>query len=260
MDKTKIRWADTTWNVMSGCTHVSPGCDRCYAEVIATSPRFANGFPNGFDPTFKPKKLGDPKKWRKPRRVFVNSMSDVHHEAFTRDEIDSVYDVMVDVSQHHYLVLTKRPQAMARFFLGPDGYLARRGLDRVPAQIWLGTSIESDRYAFRANHLRRIPVDIRFISAEPLIGPLPSLDLAGFSWLIVGGESGNGTRDFRVMDHEWAVDLRDAARAAGTAFFFKQSSGVRTETGIELAGERIEEWPVPHPDPVHAAGLFAEAG
>jgi len=245
---------------MSGCTHVSPGCLHCYAEAIATSPRFANGFPNGFDPTFKPNKLGDPAKWKTPRRVFVNSMSDVHHDAFTRDEIDSVYDAMAEVGRHDYLVLTKRPQAMAKFFLGPDGWLARRGLDRVPTQIWLGTSIESDTYAFRANHLRRIPVDIRFISAEPLLGPLPSLDLTDIDWLIVGGESGNGTKDFRPMDHEWASDLLGLAEASGTAFFFKQSSGVRTETGIELNGERIEEWPRPHPvGRGDGVGLFAVA-
>lgn len=258
MQETKIRWADSTWNFATGCTHVSEECDKCYAEVIATSARFANGFPNGFVPTFKPNKLGQPRSWREPRRIFVNSMSDVHHQDFTRDQIDSAYDVMLEVDRHDYLVLTKRPQRMADYFVGDDGWLARRGLDAVPPHIWIGTSIGLDKYTFRADHLRRIPAAIRFLSCEPLLGPLPSLDLDGISWVIVGGESGNGTRDFRPMDHDWARDLRDRCAAADVAFFFKQSAGVRTETGIELDGVRIEQWPRPHPSETAVALSFPE--
>lgn len=259
MEDTRIRWADVTWNVMTGCSHISPGCDHCYAEVLMLG-RFRNAFPHGFKPVLKPNKLDEPRKWKKPSRVFVNSLSDIHHEDFTENEVDQVYDKMREYAQHDYLVLTKRPQRMAAFFLGPAGYLARRGLDRVPGHIWLGTSIELDKYTFRANHLRRIPVDIRFISAEPLLGPLPSLDLTDIDWLIVGGESGNGSRNFRPMDHDWAIELRDMARAAGTAFFFKQSAAVRTEMGIELAGEVIEEWPAPPPvERADGLGLFAVA-
>ena len=243
MKNTKIRWTDHTWNPMSGCTHVSPGCDHCYAEAIALSPRFKNAFPAGFTPTFKTHKLNDPRPWA-PGRVFVNSMSDVHHPDFTDGQIDQVVDAMARWDHHDYLVLTKRPQRMADYWLRR---LERTGAHRVPANIWLGTSIESDRYTWRADHLRRIPVDVRFLSCEPLISPLPSLDLAGIGWVIVGGESGNGTKDYRPMDHDWARDLRDRTRAAGAAFFFKQSSSHRTEVGIELDGERIEEFPRVHP-------------
>jgi protein gp37 len=260
MKDTKIRWAGRTWNPMTGCTHITPGCDHCYAEVIAN--KFSGGpgsaFPNGFVPTFKPQKLRDPAKWRQPDRIFVNSMSDVHHEDFTDDQIDQVYDAMAETERHDYLVLTKRPQRMARFLLGSgatktsgivgdDGWLARHGLDRVPRQVWLGTTIEDDKFTFRADWLRGIPVDIRFLSCEPLIGPLPSLDLTGLAWVIVGGESGNGRKEFRVMDDEWARDLRDRCDDAAVAFYFKQHSGLRTELGIDLDGVLHEEYPLPHP-------------
>src|SRR5690554_1314701 len=177
MKNTRIRWCEHTWNPMSGCTRISPGCDNCYAEALTTG-RFKKAFPMGFTPTFKPHKLDEPRKWA-PSRVFVNSMSDVHHPDFTTDEIDQVVDAMERHNHHDYLVLTKRPQRMADYWLDR---LERRGQQRVPAHIWLGTSIESDRYTFRADHLRRIPVDVRFLSCEPLIGPLPSLDLTGLSW------------------------------------------------------------------------------
>lgn len=279
MKDTKIRWAGSTWNPMTGCTHVSEECDRCYAEVIAE--KFTgSAFPNGFAPTYKPNKLSQPATWARgkvgPTRVFVNSMSDVHHEDFTDEQIASVYDVMLEVPAHDYLVLTKRPKRMASFLLGADkarhsyeqikagkvdevlhttvkadgdGYLARRGLGALPSNIWLGTSIGLDKYAWRADWLRTIPVPVRFLSCEPLLGPLPSLDLhrGGISWVIVGGESGNGRNDYRPMEHEWARDLRDRCADLGVAFFFKQSSGARTETGITLDGQRYEEFPRPHP-------------
>lgn len=243
MKDTAIRWCDATWNPMTGCSHVSEGCDHCYAEILATG-RFSRAFPAGFAPTFKPAKLREPSKWKDPVRVFVNSMSDVHHPDFDPGDIDAVYDVMSAYDRHDFLVLTKRPQRMADHLLS---WIERRGLVELPRNIWVGTSIESDRWAFRSDHLRRIPAAVRFVSAEPLLGPLPSLDLTGIDWLIVGGESGSGSWRFRPMDHDWARDLRDRATAAGVAFFFKQSAGVRTETGIELDGVRVEEWPRPHP-------------
>jgi len=243
MRDTKIRWCEHTWNPSSGCTKISPGCDHCYAEAIATSPRFHTAFPAGFDPTFKPHKLDEPRRWA-PARVFVNSMSDLHHPEFTNDQIDQVVDAMARYYKHDYLVLTKRPQRMASYWLDR---LDRLGQAQVPDNIWLGTSLESDRYTFRADHLRRIPVAVRFLSCEPLIGPLPSLNLDGIGWVIVGGESGNGTQEYREMDHAWARDLRDQARGVGVPFFFKQSAGYRTELGIELDGERIEEYPREHP-------------
>jgi len=247
---TRIRWAENSWNCMTGCTRVSEGCDHCYAETLIE--RFGTGsFPSGFQPVFKPGKLGDPAKWwRKdgPIRIFVNSLSDVHHPDFSRDQIDAVYDTMLSVDRHDYLVLTKRPQAMARYFNGcydELGWLDRRGLDAVPGNIWLGTSIELDKYCtLRTRALTSIPAQVHFLSLEPLLGPLPSLDLTDIQWVIVGGESGPG---FRPMNVQWARDLRDRAGAAGVAFFFKQSAAYRTETGIELDGQLHEEYPLEHP-------------
>lgn len=284
MRDTKIRWSDDTWNPMTGCTKVSPGCDHCYAETIALKFR-GNAFPNGFDPTFKPGKLRQPKtllRSKGARRIFVNSMSDVHHESFTWDQIAAVYDAMLETPEHDYLVLTKRPERMARFLLGQhaerngrtappvahlgapgspaeaderNGYLMARMVGELtlgstspryglPSHIWLGTSIESDRYTFRADWLRVIPAMVRFISAEPLLGPVPSLDLSGLGWVIAGGESGPG---YRPMDHDWARDLRDRCDTAGVSYYFKQSAAPRTEMGIELDGRLHEEYPFPHP-------------
>lgn len=249
MKETKIRWAGSSWNPMTGCTKVSPGCDHCYAETLALR-LGPPAFPNYFEPTFKPYRLGQPRGWS-PRRIFVNSMSDVHHAAFPDAEIDQVYDAMAAVPKHDYLVLTKRPGRMLRYLVGSRigaGWLERRGLAEVPAHIWLGTSIESDKFTTRATVLRQIPVPIRFLSLEPLLGPLPSLDLAGISWVIVGGESGAG---YRPMDHAWARELRDRCQIARggrqVAFYFKQSSAYRSEQGQLLDGERWEQYPMPHP-------------
>lgn len=272
--ETKIRWAGATWNPMVGCTKISPGCDHCYAEVQAERWRGTPGFPDGFAPQFKEHMLRKPAVWAgKPRRIFVNSMSDVHHEAFTDDQIDRVYDAMLATPEHDYLVLTKRPQRMASYLLGHDialfahdwakehlparhvawpkvdtgAYLQRRNLSALPAHIWLGTSIENNRYAFRADWLRACPAPVRFLSCEPLIGPVDLVDLIGISWVIAGGESGNRSNDFRPMDLDWARSLRDRCDLAETAFYFKQSAGFTTETGIELDGRRHEEYPLPHP-------------
>lgn len=245
---------------MTGCSKITEGCDRCYAEVIAEKFK-GSAFPNGFAPTFKPNKLGDIARARKPARWFVNSMSDVHHEAFARDEIDAVYDAMAATDRHDYLVLTKRPQRMRKYLTGPDGWLARRGLTAMPEQVWLGTTIEADKYTFRADHLRAIPALVRFLSCEPLLEALPSLDLDGIGWVIAGGESGNGTRDYRVMDHDWARDLRDRCVTAGVAYYFKQSSAARTEQGIELDGVRWEQYPLEHPalSNPRQLGVFVDA-
>ena len=234
--ETKIRWATYTWNPMVGCSPVSPGCDHCYAKRIAEN--FGPpAYPNGFEPTFKPHKLADPRKWKQPSLVFVDSMSDLFHRAFRQDQIDQVFAVMLGETRHTYIVLTKRPERMEHYI---RGWLDREGLTMVPSHIWLGVSIEADKFAYRADVLRRIPVLCRFISAEPLLGPLPSLNLASISWLIVGGESGLG---YRPMDHAWAADLRDKALAARTAFYFKQSAAPRTEVGQLLEGQRWEQYP-----------------
>lgn len=250
MEGTKIRWTDHTWNPMSGCTKISPGCKHCYAETIAEKFRGSPAFPVGFDTVLKPNKLRDPYKFP-AGRVFVNSMSDVFHDDFPDAYIDKVFAVMREVDKHQYQVLTKRPERMRDYVLG---WLDRNGLDEVPVHIWLGTSIERDDYVWRADFLREIPVAIRFISAEPFLGPLPSLDLTGLAWVIVGGESGPG---YRPMNHAWVRDLRDRCTTeGGPAFFFKQSAAHRTEMGMDLDGRRWEQWPDKRedsrPDPLHA--------
>jgi len=245
---TRIRRAEHTYKPVTGCHKISEGCDHCYAETLTT--RFGDSspsFPHGFEPTFKPKKLTDPAKWARstgPARIFVNSLSDLHIEDFTDEQRDAIYDSMLDTPVHDYLVLTKRPQWMARYFNGPSGFLARRGLDAAPANLWLGCSIELDKYTFRTKHLTSIPATVHFLSCEPLLGPLPSLNLDGIQWVIAGGESGPG---YRPMDHDWARDLRDRCAAAEVAYYFKQSAAPRTEMGMELDGQLIEEYPLEHP-------------
>jgi protein gp37 len=240
-ETTPIRWTDSSWNPMVGCTQISPGCAHCYALRMAERMRGSPAYPHGFDPEFKPHKLDLPRKWRDPRRIFVNSMSDLYHPAFPDDQVDAVWGVMTDVPRHTYQLLTKRPERMADHVLG---WLERHGLAEVPPHIWLGASIEADRFTARADVLRRIPCPVRFISAEPLLGPLPSLDLAGIDWLIVGGESG---RDYRPMEDDWARDLRDRAIGAGVAFFFKQHPGLRSGMGEELDGVGWSQYPEERP-------------
>lgn len=246
MGDTRIRWATKSWNPSSGCTKLSPGCDNCYAFDLAERRRGTPAFPVGFDPVEKPHKINEVDKWD-PSDIFVNSMSDLHHRAFSDDFRDLVYDKMVAVTKHVYIVLTKRPKLMRDYLIGTErtaGYLARRGLSEVPDHIWLGVTIESDTFTWRNDVLHDIPhAGPITISAEPLLGPLPSLVLRGDEWLIAGGESGPKWKD-RIMDHAWAFQLRDKANDAGVPFFFKQSSAYYTEAGQLLGGtERWEERP-----------------
>lgn len=209
-----IEWTDASWNPVTGCTEISPGCDHCYAKTFAERWRGIPGHPyeQGFDLKLWPERLTLPLSWKKPRRIFVNSMSDLFHkdvpDAFIRD----VFITMELTPRHTYQVLTKRPKRMARFFASyPDVVL--------PPHIWIGTSIESNAYTWRADELRKVPAAVRFISAEPLLSGLPSLNLDSTHWLIVGGESGHGARP---MHPDWSRALRDQAQAAGVTFFFKQ--------------------------------------
>lgn len=247
----KIEWTDTTWNPVTGCDRTSPGCDNCYALTMAKRLKAmgsahyqTDGDPRTSGPGFgvqcHPDVLDLPLRWRKPRRVFVNSMSDLFHPDVPDSFIARVFAMMACAPQHTFQVLTKRPRRMESLIgarssllsLRGDGpahflplvvrFMAQRGVeaDAWPLpNVWLGTSIESDRYAFRADHLRKTPAAVRFISAEPLLGPLPSLDLSGIDWLIVGGESGRGARG---MHPAWVRDLRDRCESTPTAFFFKQ--------------------------------------
>ena len=223
---TAIEWTDETWNPVTGCDRVSPGCDNCYALTLAKrlkgmgQAKYQNdGDPRtsgpGFGLTIHPDTFRVPFGWRKPRRVFVNSMSDLFHPGVSDGVIRRVWEVMEATPQHTYQVLTKRSKRLPGLFRNLDG---TPPIDVAP-NVWLGTSIESDRYAFRADHLRATPAAVRFLSLEPLLGPLPSLDLTGIDWVIVGGESGPGARP---MHPDWVRNIRDRCVDAGVAFFFKQ--------------------------------------
>lgn len=238
-DGSKIEWTEATWNPVVGCAHVSPGCENCYA-ARETSGRLAHldayaGLAHGGRFTGEvrllPDRLDQPLRWSKPRRVFVNSMSDLFHKDIPSDFVAEVFAVMALSPRHQFQVLTKRPQLMARL-LTNDAWLdeadtarLRRdplsswAVDWPKPNIWLGTSIESDQYAFRADHLRDTPAAIRWLSCEPLLGPLPSLDLTGIDWVVVGGESGPNARP---MHPDWARDIRDRCADAEVPFFFKQ--------------------------------------
>lgn len=226
MSTTSIEWTDVTWNPVTGCDRTSPGCDHCYALTLAKrlkamgNPRYqVDGDERtsgpGFGVTLHPDKLDEPLHWRTPRRVFVNSMSDLFHPDVPAEYIRSVFDVMRRARQHCFQVLTKRPQRMKEWTTAHSWH----GCDDHGGNVWLGTSIESDRYTFRADHLRATPAAVRFLSLEPLLGPLPSLDLTGIDWVIVGGESGPGARPMHPMD---VRDIRDRCVEAGVPFFFKQ--------------------------------------
>lgn len=234
--KTKIEWATDSWNPVTGCTQVSPGCDHCYALTFAE--RF-RGVPNhpyeqGFDLKLWPERLDIPLHWKKPRRIFVNSMSDLFHRDVPDAFIQQVFDVMASADQHTYLVLTKRPDRMMR--------LLQRAPWWVPLpHIWLGTSVELDRFQWRVDKLRQTPAVVRFISAEPLLGPLRSLNLEGIHWVITGGESGHG---HRYLDPKWVCDIRDKCLATGVAYFHKQWGGTTPRAGGRLVdGQTWDELP-----------------
>lgn len=253
MGDTTIRWTMKTWNPISGCRQLSPGCDNCYAKTLAENRRGTPAFPVGFDPVLKANHLHDPEHWKAPAMIFVNSMSDLFLGDWPATYIFEVLDIMFfKAPQHVYQVLTKRPKRMLPLLLA---YLTARGLTSIPDHIWFGVTIESDAFAWRADYLRKLPAPVTMISAEPLLGPLPSLNLERIGWLIAGGESGghlslraHPENAGRWMKDEWAADLRDRCVAAGVPFFFKQHSGVRTEMGQELEGERWEQWPAHHAD------------
>jgi protein gp37 len=226
---TAIEWTDAVWNPTTGCDRISPGCDNCYALTLAKrlkgmgQAKYQNdGDPRtsgpGFALTVHPDALDLPLRWRKPRRVFVNSMSDLFHKDVADDFICRVFDVMAAERRHTYQVLTKRSQRMGRLFGDDDSVWDRLGISALP-NVWLGTSVESDRYTFRADHIREMDAAVRWLSLEPLLGPLPSLDLTGIDWVVAGGESGPGARP---MHPDWVRDIRNRCVAAGVPFFFKQ--------------------------------------
>ena len=232
-----IEWTEVTWNPVTGCTKVSAGCERCYAERMAGRLR-AMGvakYRNGFRTTIHPGTLGEPLRWRKPRVVFVNSMSDLFHREVPTAFIERAFAVMNRASRHTFQVLTKRPRRAVTL---------SRHLDWTP-NIWLGTSIESEETLFRLPMLRETGARTKFLSLEPLLGPLPGLRLGGVDWVIAGGESGPGARP---MEAAWVRDIRDGCRREGVPFFFKQWGGVfKKRTGRLLDGRTWDEMPAVAP-------------
>lgn len=232
-EKSSIEWTDATWNPVTGCTEVSPGCDNCYARVFAERFRGVKGHPyeQGFDLRLWPDRLELPLKWRKPRRIFVNSMSDLFHKDIPDEYIADVFSIMEEANHHIFQVLTKRSARLAK--LAPKL--------PWPTNIWVGVSVETIKYRWRVDHLRKVPSHVRFISAEPLLGPLHDLDLTNIHWLIVGGESGP---NHRVFDPEWVRQLRNNCLELGVAFFFKQWGGrIPKSGGRELDGRTWDEYP-----------------
>jgi protein gp37 len=228
-----IEWTDATWNPVTGCTKIGPGCVNCYAERFAERWRGIEGHPyeQGFDLRLWPSRLGQPASWKKPRMIFVNSMSDLFHKKVELDHIDKVFEAMEFADWHIYQVLTKRSSLMRN-------YVRRRyGDAAVPSHIWLGVSVENAARKGRIGHLRQINSVARFISFEPLLGSIGEVDLGGIAWAIVGGESGPRARP---MAASWAIELRDRCEAAGVAFFFKQWGGARPKSGGRLL--EGEEW------------------
>jgi protein gp37 len=234
-DRSTIEWTDATWNPVTGCTQVSPGCDHCYALTFAERFRGVPGHPyeQGFDMRLWPERLALPLGWAKPRRIFVNSMSDLFHQDIPTEYIAAVFDTMRRADWHIFQVLTKRPGRL------------RRIADQLPwpKNVWAGVSVETDKFVWRADYLREVPAAVRFISAEPLLGPLDALDLDGIDWLITGGESGVG---HRPIDVSWVRDLRGRCAESGVAFFHKQWGGRWPKKGgRELDGRTHDEWPTP---------------
>jgi protein gp37 len=230
---TQIEWTDATWNPVTGCTKITRGCDFCYAERFSERFRGVPGHPfeNGFDLTLRPDRITQPLRWKQPRRIFVNSMSDLFHKEVPRAFIDSVFDTMESANWHTYQVLTKRSSLMAKYLR------SRYQNGCAPINIWMGVSIEDEKNAVRLKHLRSACASVKFVSFEPLLGSVGNVDLSGIDWAIVGGESGPHARP---MKEEWVIEIQEQCRKTKVAFFFKQWGGFRPKAGGRLL--RGREW------------------
>jgi len=228
-----IEWTEATWNPVTGCTKISPGCANCYAERMSRR-LFAMGnynYRNGFRLTAQPQMLERPLQWKSPRFIFVNSMSDLFHRDVSTDYIHQVFDVMRRAHWHQFQILTKRASRLSRLSDSIDW----------PANVWMGVSVEDDARRFRIDFLRKTAARIKFLSLEPLVGPLVNLDLTSIDWVIVGGESGPGARP---MAEDWVVDIQRQCRKAKVAFFFKQWGGFnKKRNGRLLRGQTWNEMP-----------------
>lgn len=234
-DKSAIEWTDATWNPVTGCTAISAGCDHCYAETLSSRLQKMGvaKYRNGFEVTLHSNALHQPLRWKTPRRVFVNSMSDLFHARVPWEFVTQIWEVMRACPQHTFQVLTKRPERMARFTAECP----------APPNVWLGTSVEDARVIQRVGRLRECQTAVRFLSCEPLIGPLVGLDLTHIDWVIVGGESGP---QHRYMDPQWVRDIRNQCVQGAVPLFFKQWGGVTPKAGgRELDGRTWDEFPMP---------------
>lgn len=233
MGKSSIEWTTDTWNPVTGCTKVSPGCDHCYAETFAERWRGTRGhiYERGFDPQLRPERLVQPLEWSSPRMIFVNSMSDLFHVSVPDDYIIAVFNVMKAAKWHQFQVLTKRAERLKRL----SHKLA------LPENVWLGVSVESPEFYWRIKFLQQVRAHVRFLSCEPLLASLRNLPLDGIHWVIVGGESGPGARP---MHPEWVRQIKERCVATGVPFFFKQWGGVRKSLhGRTLDGRTWDEMP-----------------
>ena len=230
-DHSAIEWTDSSWNPVTGCTKVSPGCAHCYAEGLAERLRGTRAFPFGFDFVIHNDRIELPKQWRKPRRIFVNSMSDLFHESVSFSFVDQVFETMHEADHHIYQVLTKRPERLREW--------AQTRQYTAPSHIWLGTSVENQYWTSRIDHLLATPATIRFLSCEPLLKALDIstyLSEGGINWVIVGGESGRKARPMKAV---WVQSLRDQCQDANVAFFFKQWGGRTSKSGGRLLDNQL---------------------
>lgn len=241
--KTTIEWTEQTWNPTTGCTKISSGCKHCYAETMARRLQAmgVRGYENGFKLSILPERLAEPLKRRKPTTYFVNSMSDLFHNEIPFEFLDQVFDVIKSTPQHTYQILTKRAARMRKYFMAGERV--------VPANVWLGVSVENRKYGLlRIDELRKIEASIRFLSVEPLLEDVGQLDLSGIHWVIVGGESGPKARP---MKPEWVESIKEQCEQRGAAFFFKQWGGwgadgkrrPKKENGRLLAGKTWDAMP-----------------
>lgn len=232
--QSRIEWTESTWNPLTGCTKISPGCKHCYAERMAKRLQAMNqpNYVNGFKLTMHEHVLEKPLEWKTPQVIFVNSMSDLFHKDVPLEFIQRVFDTMKRAHWHQFQVLTKRSERLAE--LSP--YL------EWTDNIWMGVSVENEKYTFRIDDLRKTGAKIKFLSVEPLIGPISKMNLKGINWVIVGGESGPGARP---LEREWVVNIRDQCLKAKVPFFFKQWGGVqKKKTGRLLDGRTWDQMPV----------------
>lgn len=234
MTTSKIEWTESTWNPITGCTKISPGCKNCYAEKMALRLQAMgqSNYANGFELTLHDHMLERPLQWKTPQLIFVNSMSDLFHENVPFDYVQKVFDVMHRAHWHTFQILTKRSKRLMELNANINW----------PPNVWMGVSVELDKYKFRIDHLRETDAKIKFLSLEPLLGPLQKLNISGIDWVIVGGESGPGARP---IEEDWVIDIRDQCLSAQVPFFFKQWGGKnKKKSGRELQGRTWDQLPV----------------